>query len=152
MRRVRAVFHLDTKTPQGNKEQSMTEPFKAERLRELVESLRRYADPDDRHKAANLLSLQAERIEKLREALDMAAFRMQMLVNRMPPDEDGRTAKALAQITPATCQPASTKPMINTIRRKVFPTSIEATTGNRPKVISIALEVPTSAWIMSAPP
>ncbi len=36
-------------------------------------------------------------ITRLREALDMAAFRMQMLVDRMRPDEDGRSAKALSQ-------------------------------------------------------
>lgn len=34
---------------------------------------------------------------KLREALDTAAFRTQMLVDRMQPDEDGKTSKALAQ-------------------------------------------------------
>lgn len=34
---------------------------------------------------------------RLREALDMAAFRMQLLVDRMPQDEDGKTAKALSQ-------------------------------------------------------
>ena len=41
--------------------------------------------------------LAAARIAALEAALDMAAFRMQMLVDRMPTDEDGKSAKALSQ-------------------------------------------------------
>ncbi len=46
--------------------------------------------------ACALASAHAE-MARLREALDMAAFRMQMLVDRLPPDEDGKSSKWLSQ-------------------------------------------------------
>lgn len=36
-------------------------------------------------------------VERARVALDMAAFRMQLMVDRMPRDEDGKGSKALCQ-------------------------------------------------------
>lgn len=46
-------------------------------------------------KAQLAASLAREKV--LREALDMAAFRMQLLVDRMPLDEDGKGTKKLSQ-------------------------------------------------------
>ena len=43
------------------------------------------------------LAAKGVEIARLREALDMAAFRMQKIVDRMPPDEDGKSSKALSQ-------------------------------------------------------
>ncbi len=43
-----------------------------------------------------LAAAQAE-VARYREALDMAAFRMQLMVDRMPPDEDGKSSKWLSQ-------------------------------------------------------
>lgn len=46
---------------------------------------------------AGTLREAADEIERLRAALDQAQFRMQLMVDRMPPDEDGKSIKALCQ-------------------------------------------------------
>lgn len=52
--------------------------------------------PGSADMTATILALR-DQLAKAEALLDMSAFRMQMLVNRMPPDEDGKTSKALAQ-------------------------------------------------------
>lgn len=46
---------------------------------------------------ADTLAAQAAEIERLRDVLDMTTFRLQLMVDRMPADEDGKSLKALCQ-------------------------------------------------------
>ena len=59
--------------------------------------LRLIVQADECDEAAAALTEANAKMEKMRAELDMAAFRMQLMVDRMPPDEDGKSTKALCQ-------------------------------------------------------